>query len=357
MRAIISLLLVAAAAADLAPLLENSEPVPGKYIIKLKNGINVDEMTTTVSLFGGKIGYKFRRALNGFAAELADNVLDIVRNLPAVEYVEQEGIYRPQGVTWGLDRIDQTNLPLDGRYNPFATGKGYTVRLLDSGIRSSHNEFEGRAYHVANFADKHDYDCYGHGTHCAGTVGAKNYGVASEVTIYSVKVFDCNGYATTSWIIKAVDYTIEYANRYSVASMSIGGGKSRSMDESVEELVKSGVPAAVAAGNENENACDHSPAAAPSAITVGASDWKDLRAEFSNWGPCLDIYAPGLYIDSLGYRTDYEITQKSGTSMACPHVAGAIALYAKNTDNLLAYSNKDKLGWLSSACPNKLLYV
>eukprot|EP00057_Strongylocentrotus_purpuratus_P000763 XP_001182830.3 PREDICTED: proteinase R-like [Strongylocentrotus purpuratus] len=224
MRFFISLLLVAVATAELAPLLENSEPIPGKYIIKLNEEFDVDEMAATVRLSGGKVGAIFRDAIYGFAAELEDDILDIVRSIPAVEYVEQDGVYRTQ-VTWGLDRVDQRSLPLDNKY-------------------SSHN------------------DCNGHGTHCAGTVGSNTYGVATSVQIRGVKVLGCYGTGSNSAIISGVNYVTNIAKSTNnlVASMSLGGGASTSLDNAVKSMINAGVPTAVAAGNSNKDACTTSPA-------------------------------------------------------------------------------------------------
>merc|ERR1712002_151078 len=262
MRAFIALLLVAVASAELAPLLKNSEPIKGKYIVKLKNEFNLDEVASTVTVSGGRVARLFKRALHGFAADLSDKVLDIVRRLPAVEYVEQDGVYRTQ-VTWGLDRIDQRYLPLDNNYSPSGTGAGYTVWVIDTGVRDTHSELGNRAQQVANYAGGQNEDCNGHGTHCAGTVGSNTYGVATGVQIRGIKVLGCLGSGSTSGIVSGCDYVIENGGSNSIASMSLGGGGSRSMDQAVANMVSAGTPAAVAAGNENQDACNVSPLVNP----------------------------------------------------------------------------------------------
>ncbi|XP_041453250.1 aqualysin-1-like [Lytechinus variegatus] len=359
MHVFLALMFVAAATAELAPLLKNSEPIPGKYIIKLRDDFNIDEIASTVRLSGGKVGNLFRHVLHGFAADLSDEVLDIVRGLRAVEYVEQDGVYRAQ-VTWGLDRIDQRSLPLNNGYSPRGTGSGYTVWVIDTGVRDSHNEFGSRAQQKANFAgDSNAGDCNGHGTHCAGTVGSDTYGVATKVNIKGVKVLNCEGSGTTSGVISGVDYVKENKGKDNkdIASMSLGGGISASLDTAVEQLVSSGVPTAVAAGNSNINACYSSPARASTAITVGATDNSDKRSSFSNYGNCLDIFAPGTSITSTWYTSNSATRTISGTSMACPHVAGAIALFGKSTSSMIASASSNKISDVGSNSPNKLLYV
>ncbi|XP_063959824.1 aqualysin-1-like [Lytechinus pictus] len=356
MHIFLALMCVAAATADLAPLLENSEPILGKYIIKLRDDTNLDEIASTVRLSGGKIGHFFRRVLHGFAADLSDDVLKIVRGLPAVEYVEQDGVYRTQ-VTWGLDRIDQRNLALNNGYSPRGTGSGYTVWVIDTGVHDTHNNFGGRADQVANYAGGSNEDCNGHGTHCAGTVGSNTYGVATGVQIRGVKVLGCLGSGSTTNIIKGVDYVASKQTGKDIASMSLGGGASVSLDNAVKSLISKGVPTAVAAGNSNENACNTSPARASTAITVGATDSSDVRSTFSNYGSCLDIFAPGTDITSTWHTSNFDTHTISGTSMACPHVAGAIALFGKSTSSMLNDVSLYKISNVGSGSPNKLLYV
>ncbi|XP_041453289.1 aqualysin-1-like [Lytechinus variegatus] len=356
MHVFLALMFVAAATAELAPLLKNSEPIPGKYIIKLRDDFNIDEIASTVRLSGGKVGNLFRNVLHGFAAELSDEVLDIVRGLRAVEYVEQDGVYRTQ-VTWGLDRIDQRSLPLDNSYSPRGTGSGYTVWVIDTGVRDTHNDFGGRAKQVVNYAGGSNDDCNGHGTHCAGTVGSNTYGVATKVSIKGVKVLNCLGSGSNSGVISGVDYVKAKAGSKDVASMSLGGGISTALDNAVKDLISSGVPTAVAAGNDDANACYSSPARASTAITVGATDSNDKRSSFSNYGNCLDIFAPGTSITSTWYTSNSATRTISGTSMACPHVAGAITLYSKSTSSMLASVSSNKISDVGSGSPNKLLYV
>eukprot|EP00057_Strongylocentrotus_purpuratus_P024046 XP_011678520.1 PREDICTED: proteinase R-like [Strongylocentrotus purpuratus] len=358
MRFFISLLFVAVATAELAPLLENSEPIPGKYIIKLNEEFDVDEMAATVRLSGGNVGNIMRDALYGFAAELEDDILDIVRRLPAVEYVEQDGVYRAQ-VTWGLDRVDQRSLPLNNRYSSHnGAGSGKTVYVIDTGVKDSHNDFSGRAKQVVNYAGGSNADCNGHGTHCAGTVGSNTYGVAKSVQIRGVKVLNCLGSGSNSGVISGINYVINAARSSSnlIASMSLGGGASTSLDNAVKNLVSAGVPTAVAAGNDNKNACNYSPARASTAITVGATDKTDKRSSFSNYGSCLDIFAPGTSITSTWYTSNSATKTISGTSMACPHVAGALACYGTSS-KMLANTSNYKISNTGSGSPNKLLYV
>ncbi|XP_041470585.1 aqualysin-1-like [Lytechinus variegatus] len=357
MHIFVALMFVAAATAELAPLLENSEPIPGKYIIKLRDDTNLDEIASTVRLSGGKIGQLFRRVLNGFAADLSDDVLDIVRRLPAIEYIEQDGVYRSQ-VTWGLDRIDQRSLPLDNSYSPRGTGSGYTVWVIDTGVHDSHSNFGGRAQQLVNYANGGNEDCNGHGTHCAGTVGSNTYGVATGVQIKGVKVLGCWGSGSTSGIVSGLEYVA--ANKQgdkNVASMSLGGGISLTLDNAVKSLISDGVPTAVAAGNSNEDACSTSPARASTAITVGATDNSDTRSSFSNYGSCLDIFAPGTDITSTWIDSNYATNTISGTSMACPHVAGAIALFGSDTSSMISDASSSKISDVGSGSPNKLLYV
>ncbi|XP_063970905.1 aqualysin-1-like [Lytechinus pictus] len=356
MHVFLALMFVAAATAELAPLLENSEPIPGKYIIKLRDDFNIDEIASTVRLSGGKVGNLFRNVLHGFAAELSDEVLDIVRGLRAVEYVEQDGVYRTQ-VTWGLDRIDQRNLALDNNYSPRGTGSGYTVWVIDTGVSDTHYNFGGRASQVVNYAGGSNSDCNGHGTHCAGTVGSNTYGVATGVTIKGVKVLNCFGSGTNSGVISGVDYVRYYSGNSDIASMSLGGGISTALDTAVGNLISSGVPTAVAAGNDDANACLYSPARVSTAITVGATDGSDYRSYFSNYGSCVDIFAPGSSITSTWHTSNTATNTISGTSMACPHVAGAIALYSKSTSVMLTNASSGKISDVGTNSPNKLLYV
>jgi subtilisin family serine protease len=229
------------------------------------------------------------------------------------------------GQPWGVDRIDQRALPLSRTYTYAHTGAGVTAYVIDTGIAAGLADFGGRAQNVYDALGGNGADCNGHGTHVAGTIGGKTYGVAKSVQLRGVRVLNCSGSGSTSGIITALDWVRTHAVKPAVANMSLGGGRSTSLNTAANNLANSGVFLAVAAGNENQNACNTSPASAASAYTTAASDSTDLRASFSNYGSCVDGYAPGVSIKSDWYTGGTNTI--SGTSMATPHVAGVVARF------------------------------
>ena len=323
--------------------------------------------------YGGAVEQTFTSSARGFAAtDLSSAEAHRLAADPAVAYVEQDRTVTMSATqtdpTWGLDRIDQRSLPLSGSYGYADGGSGVTAYILDTGIRTSHKQFAGRASNGYDFVDKDKVaqDCQGHGTHVAGTVGGATYGVAKNVKLVGVRVLDCRGSGSYSQIIAGVDWVTKNAAKPAVANMSLGGSTSKALDNAVRRSIASGVTYVLAAGNENTDACGKSPARTPEAITVGATDNKDRRASFSNYGKCLDIFAPGVSIVSASRSGDSAKTTMSGTSMAAPHVAGAAAAYlagqpdaspAQVQQALVDNATTGKVTADRGGSPNKLLYT
>lgn len=304
-----------------------------RYIVVFRNDVQNSSAATDqlISQFGGTVHYRYAHAIRGFAATLPAAAVAGIRNNPMVSLIEADGIMSTTATqtnaTWGLDRIDQQALPLNGTYTYDQTGAGVTVYIIDTGIRYTHNEFGGRASKGYDAFGGDGSDCNGHGTHVAGTVGGAVYGVAKSVSLKAVRVLNCQGSGTNSGVIAGVDWVTANAVQPAVANMSLGGGAYSPLDQAVNNAVASGVTFAVAAGNESTDACTRSPARAASALTVGSTTSSDARSSFSNFGNCVDLFAPGSSITSAWSTSNTAITTISGTSMASPHVAGVAALY------------------------------
>ena len=311
----------------------NAELIPDQYIVVFNDDVDdpAGRGRAIAAQHGGEVLYTYTSAIKGFAVRLpAAAAVGLARN-PNVAYVEQDQVMHADvtqsGATWGLDRINQRNLPLDGTYSYTYTGSGVRVYIIDTGTDAAHAEFEGRASNVYDALGGNGNDCNGHGTHVAGTVAGKTYGVAKKAYIRGVRVLNCSGSGSTSGIISAVDWVRTNRINPAVANMSLGGGYSSALNTAVNNLANSGVFVAVAAGNSNANACNYSPASASAAYTTAATTSSDSKASYSNYGSCVDSYAPGSSIRSawIGAGTT-ETNTISGTSMASPHVAGVSAL-------------------------------
>jgi subtilisin family serine protease len=319
--------------------------------------------------YRGKVKHVYKHALNGFAIEMSEADAEMLSLDFRVKYVEEDGVMEAiatqSNPPWGLDRIDQRDRPLSGTYTYNWTGSGVRVYVIDTGIRTAHTQFGGRASNVFDVNGGNGQDCNGHGTHVSGTVGGSTYGVAKSALLRGVRVFGCGNTTSTSNIIAGVNWVTSNHIKPAVANMSVGGPASSSMDTAVNNLINAGVTVAVAAGNSNTNACTQSPARAAAAITVGSTTWSHARSSFSNYGTCLDLFAPGSSILSAWYTSNTATATLSGTSMTSPHVAGVAALYKQANPSaspttirnaIVNNSTTNRLTSIGSGSPNRLLY-
>jgi subtilisin family serine protease len=365
-----------------APVLGSASPqaIPGRYIVVLRKDVanrDLRAARAAARTTGASVAWTYRSALRGFAVTLSPRALATLSRDPRVAYIEADQkvslVATQSPVTWGLDRIDQRNLPLSNSYTYNATGSGVKAYIIDTGIRFSHNDFGGRAVTGFDAIDGGSADdCNGHGTHVAGTVGGTTYGVAKSVQLVGVRVLNCQGSGTNSQVIAGIDWVTgnHQAGQPAVANMSLGGGASTAIDNAVVNSINDGVTYAIAAGNGNafgtpQNACNYSPARVAAALTVGATQSNDQRASFSNYGTCLDLFAPGVSITSAWYSSNTATNTISGTSMATPHVAGVAALYLQGNPSaspatvnsaIVNSATTGVVGNPGTGSPNRLLY-
>ncbi|MEV7167256.1 S8 family serine peptidase [Streptomyces microflavus] len=345
--------------------------VEGSYIVTLKDSVARTDIPATArglsKRHAGKVSHTYTAALRGFAVKMSPSEAKELAADPSVARVEADAVAyaagtQPNPPSWGLDRADQRNLPVDRSYTYATDASNVTAYVVDSGIRLSHQDFGGRAVSGYDFIDNDSdaSDCFGHGTHVAGTVGGSSHGIAKGVKLVSVRVLNCQGTSGSSWapVLAGIDWVTRNAKKPAVANMSIGGGKTQSVNDALTASISSGLTWVVAAGNNNADSCSYSPASTPSAITVGATKSNDARAtgwnngQGSNYGSCLDIFAPGDNIVSTSATGDNASRSDSGTSMASPHVAGAAALLLAANPTWTPTQVRDKLN--ADATPGKV---
>ncbi|MGW7205422.1 S8 family peptidase [Streptomyces sp. NPDC054837] len=350
--------------------------VGGSYLVTLKGGTKAPSSAgrSLAEKYGAKISHTYGTVLNGYAIKADERQAKLLAADSRVASVTQDtrvALEHSQRnpPSWGLDRVDQKNLPLDKSYTwPESAGAGATVYVIDTGIRISHKDFAGRARYGWDFVgnDRTASDGNGHGTHVAGTIAGTKYGVAKRAEVVAVRVLDSAGSGTTAQVIAGIDWVTKHAEKPAVANVSLGGYRNAQLDAAVRNSIKSGVTYTVAAGNDALPASLYSPANVQQAITVGASDRKDARADFSNFGAALDLFAPGVAITSASNKADTAKATYSGTSMASPHAAGTAALYladhpkatpAQVSKALVAQAVSGKISGRGLASPNKLLQV
>ena len=378
------------AAAPRTPELSLSSAAPrDEYIVVLKRGADVAAAAAHASAAGGAVHAVWRDALLGFHATLPGAALQQVRNSPAVDYVSPNDVVHAAGTEatqqcapyttcpWGLDRIDETNLPMDGLFiTPAKTGSGVHAYIVDTGIRITHSEFTGRAAYGFDFVDNDSIadDCNGHGTYVAGAIGGRTVGVARGVHLVAVRALDCSGSGTTADIISAINWITTNAVKPAVADLAFGGSPNTALDNAVANSIASGVVYSISAGGSNSDACNFSPQRVATALTVGSTGngggvppaMPDQRSSFSNFGPCLDLFAPGMSILGAWFLSDQSTLTLSGTSAPSGFVAGAAALYldyfptktpAQVASAIIANASMGVVGNPGAGSPNRLLNI
>lgn len=385
--AVLCTMIAAALPAVGAELKKAEAPIKGQYIVVLKDDPDaqsrqtsravgaVDALTVAADMavaYGLEVERVYENALKGFVVTNADEKM-ISQLLwdDRVAFVEEDGMVyldaTQTGATWGLDRIDQRARPLNGTYIYNTTATNVRAYIIDSGVLSSHTQFGGRSSGGASYINdgRGTTDCNGHGTHVAGTVAGSVHGVAKGARIVPVRVFGCTGGSSNSTIIAGIDWVRANHIKPAVANMSLGGGASAATDTATNNLINAGVTVVVAAGNNNANACNYSPARVANAITVGSTTSTDARSSFSNFGTCVNIFAPGSSITSAWYTSTSATNSISGTSMASPHVAGAAALYLAGAPSatpatvrnaIYAKATTNVVTSPGTGSPNRLLY-
>ena len=369
---VIAALVLAVVAPALSAPPVSANPQTSRYIVTTWNPQGTDQAISKVKRAGGTSTHRYHGRLNGFAARLSSTQLAALRGDPRVRAVVPDQVVTVAAIQdsppWGLDRVDQRSNTVSGGYGYQTTGAGVTVFSIDTGVRLDHTQFAGRARSGHDYVDADDdaNDCNGHGTHVAGTIAGSTYGVAKGAKIVAIRVLDCHGSGFVSDVISGLQYVLSHRPAGpAVVNMSIGGPSSFELDQVVDEVVDAGIPVVAAAGNDNDDACFSSPGEAPAALTVAASTKSGNRAEFSNFGDCVDLFAPGKSVLSASADSASATAVMSGTSMAAPHVTGAVARYLQGHPSatpaqvrtaLVGDSTRSALHDVQGS-PNRLLYL
>jgi subtilisin family serine protease len=357
----------------------SADAISGSYIVVFKDSVSTQSVESQVQSstdkYGGQATYTYTAALRGYNATMTETQAKRLAADPSVAYVQQNRTVhitdvQPNPPSWGLDRVDQRNLPLDNSYTFTNTASNVNAYVIDTGILVSHSTFGGRATFLTNTTgDGNNTDCNGHGTHVAGTIGGSQFGLAKGVHLFAVKVLDCGGSGSFAGVAQGIDFVTQHhaAGQPAMANMSLGAqGSDAATETAVRNSIADGVVYGIAAGNSNANACNFTPARVAEAITVNASDINDARASFSNFGTCTDIFAPGVNIVSSWNTSDTATQTLSGTSMATPHVVGAAALIlganpsltpAQVQSAMKANGTPNKITNPGTGSPNTLLFT